>query len=209
MEIKRSTRLPYRLIYKGMLGLIASLCLLTAGCSGPEPRSFQDFMDDRIAREGTLARCNQDREKTARDIDCANARRAASTVALHEERARREDLERESERKLAALRAQIGMRDRARREAMAAALAAAEAAYEAQWAAGVFAEFDVDGSSLPTQTQIGGSADITAEAASAQPADAAHQFGAPIAPPAIQPLTTESPAGRVLPGATQIPLPFR
>jgi hypothetical protein len=107
---------------------------LLAACVKPEPRRFEEFMDDSIAREGTLARCNSNREETSNDIECANARRAASAVALVEERERRAELERESERKLAALRAQIERRDRAKREAMAAALAAAEAAYEAQWA---------------------------------------------------------------------------
>ncbi len=190
-----------------MLGLIASLCLLTAGCSGPEPRAFQYFMEDRIAREGTLARCNRDREATARDIDCANARRAASTVALREERALREDYERESERKLTALRAQIGLRDRARREAMAAALAAAEAAYDAQWpSAGARMDIRVDGSSPGAQTQTGASVDIRS-AAPAQPADAEHEFGTPITPPAIQPLS-DSPATRASPSAAHILRPF-
>jgi len=207
MEIKRSTRLPYRLIYKGMLGLIASLCLLTAGCSGPEPRTYDDFMEDRIARDGTLARCNRDRESTARDVDCANARRAASAVALLEERARREELERESERKLAALRAQIVSRDRARREAMAAALAAAEAAYDAQWAdGGTFTGPDDTASSPPGQPPIGVNPDTRSQAA---PANAANQFGAPIAAPAIESSAAESAATRMLQNATQLPRRLR
>ena len=120
-------------------------------------------MDDSVAREGTLARCNQNRQETARDIECANARRAASALALIEERERREVLERESERKLAALRTQIERRDRAKRDAMAAALAAAEAAYEAQWA----------------------SSEEWAEDTEAQPSSVAPEarFGAPIAAP--------------------------
>lgn len=113
---------------------VLGLAVLSAACVKPEPRRFEEFMDDSIAREGTLARCNRDREETSNDIECANARRAASAVALVQERERRVELERESERKLAELRAQIERRDRAKREAMAAALAAAEAAYEAQWA---------------------------------------------------------------------------
>jgi hypothetical protein len=110
------------------------LALLAAACVKPEPRRFEEFMDDSIAREGTLARCNRNREETSNDIECANARRAASAVALVHEREQRAELERESERTLVDLRAQIERRDRAKREAMAAALAAAEAAYEAQWA---------------------------------------------------------------------------
>ena len=120
----------------GRVALVMLSCVgaLLAGCAEPTPRTFSVFMEDRIARDGVLARCNQDREATERDIECANARRAASVMALREERAKRVELERESERKLAELREQIARRDRAKRNAMAAALAAAEAAYEAQWA---------------------------------------------------------------------------
>lgn len=90
-------------------------------------------MDDRIAREGVIARCDLDPGAAQNDLECANARRAAATVALREERARREELERESERKLRELRAQFERREQAAREAVAAAARAAEEAYEAQW----------------------------------------------------------------------------
>lgn len=107
---------------------------LVAACvEPPPPRTFNEFMEDRIAREGTLARCNEDARATLNDIECANARRAAATIALREERERREELELESERKLAALRDQMALRERAEREAAAAAEAAAQAAYEAFW----------------------------------------------------------------------------
>jgi len=114
------------------------LCVLiggfVAGCvEPPPPRTFNDFMEDRIAREGTLARCGEDSRATLNDIECANARRAMATIALREERERREALELESERKLAALRDQMALRERAEREAAAAAEAAAQAAYEAFW----------------------------------------------------------------------------
>ena len=85
---------------------VAMLCLL-AGCEEPQPITFAEFMDDDIARDGTLARCNEDREATLADIECANARRAAAAIALREERARREALELESEQKLAQLRAEV------------------------------------------------------------------------------------------------------
>lgn len=120
----------------GALGLGASLCLaglVLSGCAKPPPRTYTDFMEDRIAREGTLARCNQLSEEAEGGIECANARRAAMAIALREEREKRETLERESERKLAALRAQLEERERAAREAAAAAEAAKLAAYEAQW----------------------------------------------------------------------------
>ena len=116
------------------LAFALGFAALGTACVKPEPRRFEVFMEDSIAREGTLARCNQRPEESAGDIECAYARRAAAAIALEQERARRKELEQESERKLAALRAEIARRDRAKQEAMAAALAAAEAAYEAQWA---------------------------------------------------------------------------
>jgi hypothetical protein len=100
-------------------------------------------MEDKMAMEGTLARCNEDREGTLNDLECANARRAASAIALVIERDRRETLERESERKLAELRAELERRERAEREALAAAEAARQAAYEAQWRDGGATPTDV------------------------------------------------------------------
>jgi len=106
---------------------------LLSACEEPLPRLYQEFMDDRIAREGTLARCNADPEGAENDIECANARRASAVVALREERERSETLERESEMKLEALRDEIAERARRAREAAILAAAAEEAAYEALW----------------------------------------------------------------------------
>jgi hypothetical protein len=99
----------------------AVLGLVLTACSEPQPRTFADFIEDRMVMEGTLARCNADRVATLNDIECANARRAASAIALRIEQQRREDLERESERKLAELRDQLARREQAEREALAAA----------------------------------------------------------------------------------------
>jgi hypothetical protein len=75
---------------------------LAACAPQPEPRTVSEFMEDGLARDGVLARCNQDREATLTDAECANARRAAAAVALEAERGREPKLERESEVKLAA-----------------------------------------------------------------------------------------------------------
>ncbi|HUF71674.1 MAG TPA: EexN family lipoprotein [Gammaproteobacteria bacterium] len=115
---------------------MAGFGLLLAGCEAPPPRSFTDFMDDRIAREGTLAHCNQNPVATAEDIECANARRAAATIALRAERERREELERESERKLEALRNEMAERERIVRESTLAAARAEREAYESLWRSG-------------------------------------------------------------------------
>lgn len=131
---------------------IAAACLVTAvavlctACDEPPPRSFTEFMDDRIAMEGTLARCS---ETSDDGIECANARRAQATIALREERERREALELESERKLAAMRDQMAWRERAEREAAAAAEAAAQAAYEAFWRENAPEGVDIESGASP------------------------------------------------------------
>lgn len=94
------------------------------------------FMEDGLAREGALTRCNRNRDATLNDVECANARRAAAAIALDAELARAAELERESERKLVALRQRQARERAAQEEAATAARTAAEAAYEAQWRGG-------------------------------------------------------------------------
>jgi hypothetical protein len=98
---------------------------LAACAPEPEPRSIIDFMDDGLAREGVLIRCNRNREETLTDAECANARRAATAVALRAERERAPALEQESEAKLLALRERAALQ-------AGAAQAVADAAYEAR-----------------------------------------------------------------------------
>jgi hypothetical protein len=91
------------------LRLRAAITLLLAAALAacapqPEPRTVSEFMEDGLARDGVLTRCNQDRDATLTDAECANARRAAAVVALEAERGREPELERASEVKLAALR---------------------------------------------------------------------------------------------------------
>lgn len=90
------------------MGLRAGVCLLLAaaiGACAPEskPRTVLDFMEDGLAREGVLTRCNQDRDATLQDVECANARRASATLAIEAERARAGDVEHAREPKLAVL----------------------------------------------------------------------------------------------------------
>ena len=115
------------------LVLLAAAALAACAPPQPEPRTILDFMDDGLAREGVLTRCNQNRDATLADEECANARRAAAAVALEAERARQPDLTRESEDKLLALREREARRAAAEQDAAARARAAAEAAYEARW----------------------------------------------------------------------------
>ena len=118
-----------------LLALVLMACLM-AGCTGePRPRSYMEFMDDSLAREGALARCNQDREATANDAECINARRAASTIATRADEALREQREAESDVLRAAVRDRAGYVQTAAERAEAAAQITAEAEYEAQWRA--------------------------------------------------------------------------
>lgn len=121
------------------------VAVLGTACSqdGPRPRSFEVFMEDGLAREGVLARCNQDRDATFDDVECSNARRAAAALAGERDEGRSADLAAASERKLAAMRAASARAEQAAQDAAAAAQAAAAAAYEAQWRAGKVSAEDV------------------------------------------------------------------
>src|SRR5690606_5143957 len=110
------------------LAALAAACV--AGCKGPEPRSYEYFLEDKIARDGVLARCDADPAAARTDSECANALRAALTIQLQEERARREALERESAERIEALRRQYEAERQAREAAAAAAAQAAERSEE-------------------------------------------------------------------------------
>ena len=114
--------------------LVAVGAFLVTGCvEEPKPRSYQEFMEDPIARDGTLLRCNQDREGTAGDLGCVNARRAASTSAARAAAARAEQLEAESDIQREALRNRVGVQQLAALRAAEEAKRVEEASYDAQW----------------------------------------------------------------------------
>jgi hypothetical protein len=105
-----------------------------AACQQPaKSRSYEFFMEDGLAREGVLARCNQDRKASVDNQECENARRAAATVGASGERERSENYERQSSRKLEELRDRSARQQQAEQQAAAAAKAAEKEAYEAQW----------------------------------------------------------------------------
>ena len=114
--------------------LVSTSVLALASCAEPpEPRRFTQFLNDPIAREATLLRCNADREGSAADLECNNARRAAAAIAAQAEAKRRAELEAQSERERAAARARVAAEQEAARKAAEAARRAAEAAYEQQF----------------------------------------------------------------------------
>jgi hypothetical protein len=112
---------------------IAVLCFTLSACEKKLPRSYNFFMEDRIAREGTLVRCDKNPIEAQADIECANAHRAAVEIALRFERERAVVLERESERSMAAIRAQLAESQRIAREERERAAELAREAYEELW----------------------------------------------------------------------------
>lgn len=118
----------------GKLGALALATILVVACvDEPLPRSFVEFMDDSLAREGVLARCNADRAATADDVECINARRAAAAVAAQVDASQRERLEAQSEARRLAARQRADAQFEAERQAVLAAEAEAQMAYEAQF----------------------------------------------------------------------------
>ncbi|HEX6995542.1 MAG TPA: hypothetical protein VF339_15515 [Gammaproteobacteria bacterium] len=101
---------PLAACARGRLLAVVIVAAAASACSPPPPRSYDFFLNDSIARDGTLARCDRDPVAAQTDIECANARRAALAVLLEEERARREALERESQAKIEALRREFEAR---------------------------------------------------------------------------------------------------
>ena len=116
------------------LGVGVALLVALGACSPePVPRSYSEYLEDPVAREATLLRCNRDRAAARYDLECSNARRAAERIAAQAEAARREQLEATSERKRAAARQRIAAQAEARRQVEEMARQRAEAAYEANW----------------------------------------------------------------------------
>jgi hypothetical protein len=113
--------------------LIAAVLAVACEQQAARPRSVDFFKEDGLAREGALARCNQDRDATASDVECAHARRADAEMAVEDHQARSGALAVESERKLVAMRDRAARAEQAEHEAVVSAQAAADAAYEAQW----------------------------------------------------------------------------
>ena len=117
-----------------LLALVLGLTAVVAGCvNEPPPRSFTEFMEDRLAREGTLVRCNADRTATANDLECINARRAAAALAAQDDEALRGRRDAQSEARLLAARQRQAAQQEAERRAVIAAQEEEQLAYEAQW----------------------------------------------------------------------------
>lgn len=123
---------------------VAVVGLSLAACSEPEPRSYTFFMEDRIARDGTLARCNENPREAQFDIECANASRAQAAIQLRLERERIAALEAASRLEIERLTRERDERDRRARELAEEAMRQQVAAYEKLWGVSGDAGADAD-----------------------------------------------------------------
>jgi hypothetical protein len=64
-------------------GFIAAVILMTAACSPRRipPVTVSDLMEDRVALDGVLMKCNREPVKARQDSDCMNARIAVERLA--------------------------------------------------------------------------------------------------------------------------------
>lgn len=87
------------------LAIICGSFGVLVGCvREPPPRSVAEFLENRILLEATMIRCGENRNMSKYEADCVNAREAINRIAAEEQRARRAELEAQSERKRKALR---------------------------------------------------------------------------------------------------------
>jgi hypothetical protein len=85
-------------------GCLTAMVLATAACSPRRipPMTVTDMMEDRVALDGVLLKCNRDPVKARNDSDCANARIAVERLASKQvdpadEAKRQEEFERSRE----------------------------------------------------------------------------------------------------------------
>ena len=104
-----------------------------AACEPEAPRSYSEYLEDPIAREATLLRCNSSRDASRGDTECINAKRAAAALAAHSDAEKRRRFEAESERKRAALSERIAARQAAEQQQLAEMKRRESAAYEQRW----------------------------------------------------------------------------
>lgn len=83
---------------------VFGLSLLTACSEEPPAITVAEFMENQRLLEATMVRCAQNRSETRYLVECINARDAVNRLEAAQEKTRREELEKQSERKRQALR---------------------------------------------------------------------------------------------------------
>jgi leucyl-tRNA synthetase len=96
-----------------IVGIFLVALLAMTGCAKEQvPTSVDEFMQDRVMLDATLARCDLEQSDTFDDRNCVNARRAVERLWRQQEEINAGLLERESERKRELLREQREREDR-------------------------------------------------------------------------------------------------
>lgn len=112
------------------LVIVCGIFSLLAGCAEElPPRSVAEFLENRILLEATMVRCGENRNQSKYDAECVNAREAINRIAAQDEKARRAELEAQSERKRKSLRRTQEAAAEARRRAAEARRMREEAEY--------------------------------------------------------------------------------
>lgn len=97
-----------------------NLMLLVACSEEPPPISVGEFMENPRLLEATMVRCAQNRSESRYRVECINARDAVNRIEAAQEKSRREEFEKQSERKRQALRRTQEAAAEARRRALEA-----------------------------------------------------------------------------------------
>src|SRR5262245_33458389 len=79
-QIRAPGRIRLIAVMRAASAVIALAALAVACGREHEPRTFSEFREDGLARDGVLAGCEQDADKAKNDVECENARRAAAAV---------------------------------------------------------------------------------------------------------------------------------
>jgi hypothetical protein len=115
---------------------LAGIPLLLSACAKElPPSSVDDFVENPILLEATMVRCAENRSQTKYDAECVNARDAVNRIAAGQEKARRAELEAQSEQKRQALRRTQEAAAEARQRAVEAQRLRDEAVYLGQFGA--------------------------------------------------------------------------
>ena len=83
---------------------LGTLALQVACSEEPAPISTAQFLDNPRLLEATMVRCAQNRSESRYVAECINARDAVNRIEEAQDKSRREEFERQSERKRLALR---------------------------------------------------------------------------------------------------------
>lgn len=94
------------------------IALLAACSEEPRPPTAMEFVENPVLLDATIVRCVENRDELRYEAECINARDAVDLIAVKAEKARRAELEAESERKREALRASQEVADEAKRRAL-------------------------------------------------------------------------------------------